>query len=157
VAIELFARAQRGLGDQALLTLTAEPAKLTADGRSTSRIRAQLSDFGGQPLSGERVAFSLGNDNGRVRILQATTDAGGVAEAEYRAGTLAGTVTVTASVADLGVTASVQIVLMADGRDFDPATHIFTRFLALQNREMEWMKRRKAWLNRSAKVSEAAS
>jgi hypothetical protein len=50
-----------------------------------------------------------------------------------------------------------QIVRMADGRDFDPATHIFTRFLALQNREMEWMKRRRAWLSRSADVLEATS
>jgi len=39
-----------------------------------------------------------------------------------------------------------QIVLMADGmkNDLDPRS--FTRFLALQNREMEWMKQRKAWL-----------
>jgi hypothetical protein len=28
----------------------------------------------------------------------------------------------------------------------DLAPHTFTRFLALQNREMEWMKERKAWL-----------
>ena len=39
-----------------------------------------------------------------------------------------------------------QIVLMANGMENDLAPHTFTRFLALQNREMEWMKERKAWL-----------
>jgi hypothetical protein len=39
-----------------------------------------------------------------------------------------------------------QIVLMADGMDNDPNPLWFTRFLALQNREMEWMKERKSWL-----------
>lgn len=39
-----------------------------------------------------------------------------------------------------------QIVLMADGRENDLDPRSFTRFLALQNREMEWMKERKAWL-----------
>ena len=39
-----------------------------------------------------------------------------------------------------------QIVLMASGMENDLDPRSFTRFLALQNREMEWMKERKAWL-----------
>ncbi len=113
VAIELLPRAARAaaLGH---LTLGAEPTKLTADGRSTSRIKAKLTDLGGGPLVGQRVVFGLGNDNGRLKVLRGTTDEQGVAEAEYRAGTLMGTVTVTATAADQGVSAHVQIVLMAD-------------------------------------------
>jgi len=39
-----------------------------------------------------------------------------------------------------------QIVLMASGMENDLDPRSFTRFLALQNREIEWMKQRKAWL-----------
>lgn len=112
--IESRARAAKGAADQAILRLTADPPKLTADGRSTSRLTAVLTDLSGSPLPGKRVVFVLGNGNGRIRVLDSSTDDRGVAEAEYRAGTLMGTVTITASVQELGVTASVQIVLMAD-------------------------------------------
>ncbi|WP_459943245.1 hypothetical protein, partial [Deferrisoma palaeochoriense] len=64
VAIELYPRAQRGLEDRAVLTLTAEPEKLTADGRSTSRVKAKLLDLQGNPIEGARVRFALGNENG---------------------------------------------------------------------------------------------
>jgi hypothetical protein len=97
-----------------VLRITADPVKLTADGRSTSRVRVWLTDRQGSPLSGAAVAFALGNSNGRLRVLQGTTGAKGMAEAEYRAGTAIGTVTVTASSADYGVTGSVQITLMSD-------------------------------------------
>lgn len=43
-----------------------------------------------------------------------------------------------------------QIELMADGRKSRSGSHIFIRFLALQFREAEWMKFRKAWLERMA-------
>jgi len=113
--IELLPRAAaRGMADKAILRLTADPAWLTADGRSTARLTATLTDLGGNPLSDQKVAFALGSDNGRIRVLRGTTDEGGTAEAEYRAGTLAGYVTVTASAAEWGVTAMVQIELRAD-------------------------------------------
>ncbi|WP_461395439.1 Ig-like domain-containing protein, partial [Deferrisoma sp.] len=115
VAIELYPRAQRGMEDRAVLTLTAEPEKLTADGRSTSRLKAKLLDLQGNPIEGARVRFALGNENGRLRVLRGgRTDERGIAEAEYRAGTAIGAVTVTASAEAWGVTAAVQIVLMAD-------------------------------------------
>jgi len=114
VALQILPRAAKGAADQAILRLTADPTKLTADGRSTSRLTALLTDLSGNPLGGKKIAFSLGNGNGRLRTLDATTDAQGRAQAEYRAGTLIGTVTITASVQELGVTANVQIVLMAD-------------------------------------------
>jgi 2,4-dienoyl-CoA reductase-like NADH-dependent reductase (Old Yellow Enzyme family) len=39
-----------------------------------------------------------------------------------------------------------QIVLMGEGQENDPERHPLARLLALQNREIEWMKERKAWL-----------
>ncbi|WP_025322891.1 Ig-like domain-containing protein [Deferrisoma camini] len=115
VAIELVPRARKGMEDRAVLRVTAEPAKLTADGRSTSRIKALLLDLQGNPIEGARVRFALGNDNGRLRVLRGgRTDGRGLAEAEYRAGTAIGTVTITASAKEWGVTGSVQIVLMSD-------------------------------------------
>ncbi|MBI5440113.1 MAG: Ig-like domain-containing protein [Deltaproteobacteria bacterium] len=114
VAIELVPRAQKGAADRAVLRISADPGRLTADGRSTSRVTVWLTDLAGTPLSGVRVAFALGNQNGRLKILRGTTDGKGIAEAEYRAGTSIGAVTVTASAADYGVTGMVQIVLLAD-------------------------------------------
>ena len=115
VAIELVPRAGRDKADLATLRLRAEPGKLTADGRSTSRLLAELRDLRGRPIEGARVRFALGNSNGRLKVLHGgRTDERGIAQAVYRAGTLIGTVTVTASSAEHGVSASVQIVLMSD-------------------------------------------
>ena len=48
-----------------------------------------------------------------------------------------------------------QIVLLGDGMKNDPNPRSISRFLALQVREQKWMKKRKAWLARSASVSQA--
>ncbi|GAB4252438.1 MAG: hypothetical protein Kow0054_12220 [Deferrisoma sp.] len=115
VAIELYPRAQKGMEDRAVLTMTAEPAWLTADGRSTSRVKAKLLDLQGNPIEGARVSFALGNENGRLRVLRGgRTDERGIAEAEYRAGTVAGFVTITAASEEWGVTQALQIELRAD-------------------------------------------
>ncbi len=113
VALEVLPRAAR-MADRGTLALTAEPTWLTADGRSTTRLKAVLLDLAGNPVANARVAFALGNQNGRLKVLRGTTDAAGLAEAEYRAGTLAGEVTVIASAAEWGVTRAVQIELRAD-------------------------------------------
>ena len=63
IAIELTPTTLKGATDLAVLRLTADPKKLTADGRSTSRIRAYLTEFNGNPIEGARIAFNLGNDN----------------------------------------------------------------------------------------------
>jgi hypothetical protein len=115
VALEILPRAARGTPDRAILRLTADPGWLTADGRSTSRVKAVLTDLAGNPLVGQRVTFALGSDNGRLRVLRSgLTDEQGLAEAEYRAGTLAGFVTLTAASREHGVTAAVQLELRAD-------------------------------------------
>ncbi|MEW6487607.1 MAG: Ig-like domain-containing protein [Thermodesulfobacteriota bacterium] len=115
VALEILPRAARGTPDRAILRLTADPEWLTADGRSTSRVKAVLTDLAGNPLAGQRVTFALGSDNGRLRVLRSgLTDEQGLAEAEYRAGTLAGYVTLTAASREHGVTAAVQLELRAD-------------------------------------------
>ena len=115
VALELIPRARRGKPDLAVLEVWAEPEKLTADGRSTARVKARLTDRGGKPIEGARIRFALGGENGRLRVLRGgATDERGIAEAEYRAGTAIGTVTVTASALGYQVTGSVRIVLMSD-------------------------------------------
>jgi len=113
--IELFPRTQKDMPDKAVIAIFAEPSKLTADGRSKSRITAVLRDLDGRPMAGEEVVFTLAGNNGRLRELRGgRTDEKGRAEAEYRAGKAMGAVTITASCAELGVTANVLIVLMSD-------------------------------------------
>lgn len=115
VSIELISRTNKNALDQALLALTATPAALTADGRSKSRIKAVLKDLDGKPIANQSVAFTLAGDNGKLKALHGSrTDADGVAEADYRAGTSIGTVTISVAVPDYGVTSAVKIVLMSD-------------------------------------------
>jgi len=45
-----------------------------------------------------------------------------------------------------------QIVLLGDGRENDPEPAPLRRFLALQQREIQWVKARKAWLSRNTPV-----
>lgn len=115
-AIELLPRTKRNAQDLANLEITAEPAKLTADGRSKSRIKAKLTDIDtGKPLEGKRIYFGLGSENGKLKILGGgRTDANGVAQAEYRAGTAMGSVTITAAANEYQVTATIDITLMSD-------------------------------------------
>ncbi len=101
-------------GATASIRMSATPAWLTADGRSKSRIRAYVTDSGGNAISGTRVRFTLAGDNGKVRTVQGVTGSSGMAEADYRAGTVAGMVTVSAEVRDYGATQSIQIELRAD-------------------------------------------
>lgn len=113
IAIELIPASAKA-GALASIRMSASPSWLTADGRSKTRIRAWLTDAGGAPLAGERMRFSVDSDNGRVKLISGVTDASGMAEAEYRAGTLAGMVTVSANAPDQGVSSSIQVELRSD-------------------------------------------
>jgi biotin carboxyl carrier protein len=114
VAIELLPRAARDAADLAEIRMSLTPSWLTADGRSKSRVKVWLTDLGGAPLAGAAVNFTLGGANGSIRLLRGVTDGSGLAEAEYRAGTLAGFETITAAAPDYHVTRSMQIELRSD-------------------------------------------
>jgi biotin carboxyl carrier protein len=114
VAIELLPRAARDAADLAVMRMSLTPPWLTADGRSKSRVKVWLADLGGAPIAGAVVNFTLGGTNGSIKVLRGVTDEKGLAEAEYRAGTLAGFETITAAAPDYHVTQSMQIELRSD-------------------------------------------
>jgi fibronectin type 3 domain-containing protein len=107
-------RRLRKAGGGVFIQVTATPDKLTADGSSKSRIRAKVTDVRGQPVSGERIVFSISSDNGNISALDKITDSRGAAEAVYTAGKKIGTVTVTALDTTAGISGSAMIVLMSD-------------------------------------------
>jgi biotin carboxyl carrier protein len=113
VSIQLIPRLARP-GAQPAIKLSITPGWLTADGRSKARVKAWLGDGSGIPMVGERVTFSVAGANGTIRLLSGVTDNTGMAEAEYRAGTIAGFVTITAEAPDYAISRSGQIELRSD-------------------------------------------
>lgn len=107
-----LAAARRGL----LYTIKVEATRteLTADGRSRSVIRATVQDPSGKPVAGDSVAFSLSSANGTLNTIKGTTDASGVATAEYIAGKRIGIVVVTATDTVRNISGNVSITLLAD-------------------------------------------
>jgi hypothetical protein len=106
------AAARRGL--QYTIKVEATRTDLTADGRSRSVIRATVSDPNGKPVAGDTVVFSLSSANGTLNTIKGTTDASGVATAEYIAGKKIGIVVVTATDTVRNISGSVSITLLAD-------------------------------------------
>jgi hypothetical protein len=106
------AAGRRGL--QYLIKVEATRTELTADGRSRSVVRATVSDPTGKPVAGDNVAFTLSSANGTLNTIKGTTDASGVATAEYIAGKKIGIVVVTATDTLRNISASVSITLLAD-------------------------------------------
>jgi hypothetical protein len=107
-----LAAARRGL--QYLIKVEATRTELTADGRSRSVIRATVQDPTGKPVAGDTVVFSLSSANGTLNTIKGTTDASGVATAEYIAGKKIGIVVVTATDTVRNISGSVSITLLAD-------------------------------------------
>jgi len=106
------AAARRGL--QYILKVEASRTELTADGRSRSVIRATLSDPNGTPVAGDPVAFALSSANGTLRTIEGTTNASGVATAEYVAGKRIGIVVITATATLRNASGNVSIILLSD-------------------------------------------
>ena len=106
------AAARRGL--QYIIKVEATRTELTADGRSRSVIRATVQDPNGKPVAGDNVVFSLSSANGTLNTIKGTTDASGVATAEYIAGKKIGIVVVTATDTVRNISASVSITLLSD-------------------------------------------
>jgi hypothetical protein len=106
------AAARRGVAYT--LKVEASRTELTADGRSRSVIRATLLDPKGTPVPGDPVAFALSSPNGTLRTIEGTTNASGVATAEYVAGKKIGIVVVTATATLRNASGSVSILLLSD-------------------------------------------
>lgn len=107
-----LAAARRGV--QYIIKVEATRTELTADGRSRSVIRATVLDPNGAPVAGDPVAFTLSSANGTIRTINGTTDAAGVATAEYTAGKKIGIVVVTALDTARNLSGSVSIILLSD-------------------------------------------
>lgn len=114
VSIQLVPASAREATIAPVLRMSVTPGWLTADGRSKARVRAWLTESDGTPIKGARVRFELATDNGSIKTLRGVTDAQGMAEGEYRAGTLAGMVSILANATDDKVSSSVQIELKSD-------------------------------------------
>gem|GEM_PF-2814196 len=126
--------AAAGPGDAARMILSADPPKITADGRSRSRISVRLLDSQGKPVSKKyRVSFSLadggGAEEGSLQPQSLITDSEGCGYIFYQAGKNIGTVTISAVASRLEnpdgapyLEDSVSIILMSDA----PAKLIMT-------------------------------
>lgn len=114
IAIQLNPTSARELAQAPVIRMSATPSWLTADGRSKSRIRVWLTEQNGTPVRNERIRFDLANDNGSIVTLRGVTNSEGMAEADYRAGTVAGFVTIIASNSDNKAVGSIQIELRSD-------------------------------------------
>jgi|GEM_PF-1044072 len=98
-------------GAVAGIALTATPPNLTADGISTSTVRAFVTDAQGNAMSGETISFFVTSGTGTLSAPTATTGLG-VATVTYTASNSAGPETITAQSTN-GTTNTVQITLIA--------------------------------------------
>ena len=100
------------LGNTAAITLAADPPSIAADGASSSKITATLTDSLGNPVNpGTSVTFSttLGEFSNQTKTIEASTiDDTGVVSVSLTSGTTAGTAIVTAT--SDGVTQKVSVV-----------------------------------------------
>jgi hypothetical protein len=80
------------------ISLSASPAIIAANGLSTTDIKAWVKDQFLQPIVARRVTFTENGDGSITGGTDQNTDADGYAQTEYRAGTAAQSVLVTATV-----------------------------------------------------------
>ena len=100
-------------GAPATVTVTATPANLTADGTSTSTIKALVTDAQGNAVAdGETISFSVTAGTGALSAPTADTT-NGLATVTYTASDTAGTETVTAEAAN-GTANTVNVTLIAE-------------------------------------------
>jgi len=98
----------------ASISVTATPNSLTADGTSTSQIRAYVKDAQGNPIAdGEKITFTLTSGTGTLSATSATT-VGGYATVTYTASKTPGQATIQA-MASNNVYGTVSITLTSGG------------------------------------------
>jgi len=89
-----------GGGGVAAIALSANPSTLTANGASTSEIRASATDADGNPVrDGETISFAITSGTGTLSANSATTSAG-IASVTYTSGTTEGSVVIRAMAAN---------------------------------------------------------
>lgn len=102
-----------GIPSGATSTLTASPAAIPADGRSTAAITVQLKDASGNPLARGGATVTLTTTLGS---LSAVTDHGdGTYTATLQAGADPGTAIITGTVNGVALQATVTVILMPAG------------------------------------------
>jgi PKD repeat protein len=89
------------------LEVTATPARIPADGTSTSQITAVVRDSQNHPLANQRITF--GTTHGRITT-SATTNAAGQATATLTSATTPGSATVTATIGEVQEAVTVTFV-----------------------------------------------
>jgi hypothetical protein len=93
------------------VSVSATPPSVTANGTSTSALKATAKLPGGTPLANASVTFATGGGTscGSIVGSPATTDASGIATVTYTASTTAGSCTITATEATNNLSGSVTI------------------------------------------------
>jgi hypothetical protein len=92
------------------VTLSAVPTTLIANGSATATLIVTATDQYGNPVTdGTSVGFSLAPPLGTIAPNPATTT-GGVAQATFTAGTITGTVTITATADGRSGVATIQVI-----------------------------------------------
>jgi len=94
------------------IALTAIPNNLTADGISTSTIRALVTDGHGNAVDGETITFTITSGTGTLSEPTATTS-GGIATVIYTASTTAALANIITAEATNGTGSTVNITLIA--------------------------------------------
>jgi len=89
------------------------PNTLTADGRSRATVVATLT-ADGVPVEGKQILFSVMGAGGSFTKYSDNTDAAGMAQTFFIAGTRAGRALITATEAETGVTVTRTVTLLAD-------------------------------------------
>ena len=79
------------------INLTASPNNLTADGVSTSTIRAVVIDANDNPVGGETISFLVTTGTGTLSDATAITNSSGIATVTYTSSETAGTETINAA------------------------------------------------------------
>jgi adhesin/invasin len=93
------------------ISLTATPNNLTADGTSTSTIRAYVTDANGNATNGDTITFTITTGTGTLESQTAITE-NGVATVTYMASDVVGTETIRAEATDSAVFDTVDIDLI---------------------------------------------
>ncbi|MCH8295315.1 putative Ig domain-containing protein, partial [Candidatus Poribacteria bacterium] len=105
------------IGDAASVTVTANPASLTADGSSTSAITATVTDINDNPVTNETVTIAVTTGSGSVGDVTNNND--GTYTATYTAGTVVEVVTITAIASNAGLSGTGTITLASPTLDDD--------------------------------------
>lgn len=106
------------------------PSTLLADGTSTAQVIATVYDKQNKPVPDTTLTFAVsGTGMGTIQPKTVTTDSKGQAKTTYKAGTKAGTVTITASV---GNTSGTTTLTLGEEEDVDTAEDNVRTFLAGQ-------------------------